>query len=124
MWETAQVQELKKKEIKVIIPDGAVDVVEVEAVDGVVALDAALPKLKAGGAAVAVEVAGEVLAVSSALLAVADDDPKEKVAPPVVEPPDDPKANEGLAGVLVVVAAAEDEGSLGLGETAEVPKLN
>ena len=104
------------------------EVVEVETVDGVVALDAALPKLKAGGAAVAVEVAGVVLAVSSALLAVADDDPKEKVAPPVVEPvvepPDDPKANEGLAGVLVVVAAAEDEGSLGLGETAEVPKLN
>ena len=80
------------------------------------------------GAGQAVEVAGVVLAVSSALLAVADDDPKEKVAPPVVEPvvepPDDPKANEGLAGVLVVVAAAEDEGSLGLGETAEVPKLN
>ena len=105
-----------KKGNKVIIPD----VVEVEAV----ALDAALPKLKAGGAAVDVEVEGVVLAVSSALLAVADDDPKEKEAPPVVEPPDDPKANEGLAGVLVVVAAAEDEGSLGLGETAEVPKLN
>ena len=75
---------IEKKEIKVIIPDGAVDVVEVEAVDGVGALDAALPKLKAGGAAVAVEVASVVLAVSSALLAVADEDPKEKEAPLVV----------------------------------------
>ena len=60
------------------------DVVEVEAVDGVVALDAALPKLKAGGAAVAVEVASVFLAVSSALLALADEDPKEMEAPLVV----------------------------------------
>jgi len=114
-----------KLKAPVEVADGAVDVVEVEAVDGVVALDAALPKPKAGGAAVAVEVASVVLAVSSALLAVADEDPKEKVAPLlVVEPPDDPKANEGLAGMLVVAAAAEDKGSLGLGETAEVPKPN
>ena len=97
--------------------------VEVGADDGVVVLDAALPKVKVDGAVTAVEVAVVVLAVSSALLAVADDDPKEMVAPPV-EPTDDPKANEGLAGVLVVVVAAEDKWSLGLGETAEVPKLN